>query len=269
MKILITHLIAVTLSLMPSLTQAAGDKDFIVFFQTNSATIDSNGRDTLNSFVGFYTSHQLLCVSVMGHTDAAGSDRYNLRLSEQRVKAVATYIGDKGVPSNQIRLGWKGEQTPIVRAIAEEPFNRRVTLAPIDDPVACPGSKASTGPVVIYDYRDFFAYFAHDSATLDTDARDELDQYAEFHKGCQFIGILLTAHADTSGPSRYNLKLSQRRAQAVKNYLTTKGIAAETIRMKWEGERHPALTTQGEVREPLNRRVSIEWIGDCQEADAP
>jgi OmpA-OmpF porin, OOP family len=69
--------------------------------------------------------------------------------------------------------------------------------------------------------------------------------------------IEMGAHADRSGSSAYNQRLSQRRAEAVAAQLVRHGVKAEQITLRAFGETRPLVPTQDGVREPQNRRVEI------------
>jgi OOP family OmpA-OmpF porin len=67
----------------------------------------------------------------------------------------------------------------------------------------------------------------------------------------------VTGHADRAGPADYNQELSLRRAQSVRDVLTSRGIPADNISIAARGESEPAVPTADGVREQDNRRVEI------------
>jgi len=69
--------------------------------------------------------------------------------------------------------------------------------------------------------------------------------------------IEVDGHTDTSGPQRYNLVLSMRRARAVATELVRDGVPLAAINIQGYGEAQPLVPTGDGVREPLNRRVEI------------
>ena len=64
-------------------------------------------------------------------------------------------------------------------------------------------------------------------------------------------------HTDTSGPEAYNMALSLRRANAVKDALVRNGVPAQAITVIGRGEQGLLVQTADGVREPQNRRVEI------------
>ena len=68
-------------------------------------------------------------------------------------------------------------------------------------------------------------------------------------------------HTDSIGTEAYNLKLSERRAQAVKAYLVSKGIDASRIYSEGKGEAQPIASNKTAEGRAKNRRVDIEVVG--------
>jgi outer membrane protein OmpA-like peptidoglycan-associated protein len=69
--------------------------------------------------------------------------------------------------------------------------------------------------------------------------------------------ILIEGHTDNVGTSSYNLSLSQRRADAVGDYLKAQGISANRLTIKWYGETQPKADNSTEAGRASNRRVEF------------
>jgi outer membrane protein OmpA-like peptidoglycan-associated protein len=69
-------------------------------------------------------------VSLVGHTDRAGSDKYNAKLSGMRVQAVVDALKKGGVADNVMSIATFGEALPVVKTAdgKREPKNRRVEI---------------------------------------------------------------------------------------------------------------------------------------------
>ena len=70
--------------------------------------------------------------------------------------------------------------------------------------------------------------------------------------------ISVVGHTDTVGSNDYNMRLSMRRSQAVKDGLMANGIAADMITTGGRGEAELMVQTGDSVKEPQNRRATID-----------
>ncbi len=68
-------------------------------------------------------------------------------------------------------------------------------------------------------------------------------------------------HTDSVGADAYNQKLSEKRAQAVKDYLTSKGTDASRVYVEGKGEKQPVADNKSSDGRAKNRRVEIEVVG--------
>ena len=105
--------------------------------------------------------------------------------------------------------------------------------------------------------RQYLVFFDWNSAVLTTEAQNIVRTAAASAKQTGITRIQLTGHADRSGPDAYNVRLSQRRADAVKAELVKNGVSANEISTIAKGESEPLVPTADGVREPQNRRVQI------------
>ena len=87
-----------------------------------------------------------------------------------------------------------------------------------------------------------------------------IDQIAAILKKHPGIKIEIAGHTDSDGTAERNLKLSQRRAEAVKRYLIKKGIPAERLVAKGYGESRPLVKNDTPAHKQLNRRVEFKVI---------
>jgi len=103
----------------------------------------------------------------------------------------------------------------------------------------------------------FMVFFDWDRSNLSAQALNTIKQAANQFKAKGNARITATGHTDRSGPENYNMALSLRRANAVKDALVREGVPATAIAVIGRGESQPLVPTADGVREPQNRRVEI------------
>lgn len=100
-------------------------------------------------------------------------------------------------------------------------------------------------------------YFAFNKWDLLPESFDELNTVVKFLTDNPKVEIEVSGHTDNIGSDSYNMNLSQKRADAVKNYLTSKGIAAKRVSSKGYGKTKPIATNSTELGREQNRRVEF------------
>ncbi len=103
----------------------------------------------------------------------------------------------------------------------------------------------------------FMVFFDFDRSNLTQQATDTIGRAADAYRAKGGARVVATGHTDTAGPDGYNMALSLRRANAVKDQLVHDGVRAEDISVVGLGETSPLVPTGDGVREAQNRRVEI------------
>lgn len=100
-------------------------------------------------------------------------------------------------------------------------------------------------------------YFDNDQHALRKDARQTLNMLADSIKGLDITRIVTKGNTDSNADSLYNVKLSDRRTQAVTDYLVGKGLNQKLFIKEYYGENQPLASNDSDKGKQENRRVDI------------
>ena len=100
-------------------------------------------------------------------------------------------------------------------------------------------------------------YFDFDDATIRPDVRELIEAHAVRIK-TESQAVRIEGYADERGTEAYNKELGQRRAEAVRDLLISKGVSASQIETVSVGEKNPQASGSGEIVWQQNRRVVLK-----------
>jgi len=103
-------------------------------------------------------------------------------------------------------------------------------------------------------------FFDFDKYDLRSESFIELDRVVNLLKENPAIEIEMSAHTDSRGSDEYNMVLSDNRAKSVREYIVSKGIAANRIVSQGYGETRPVSTNETDDGRQLNRRVEFKIL---------
>jgi OOP family OmpA-OmpF porin len=138
----------------------------------------------------------------------------------------------------------------------EEAFKPAPPPPPPPPPAPAPAAPAAA-PAPEPPARDYLVFFDFDRSNVRPDAASILDRVIEAIRELGSTGVDLIGHADRSGPDAYNQRLSVRRADSVRDYLSERGVPGGNVSTEGRGESDPRVPTPDGVREQENRRVEI------------
>ena len=165
---------------------------------------------------------------------------------------LTTGCAQKTTPTSTTQMGAVGASGPSpeeIRAREEEERRRRIAesqLAPRPTSVASGTQVMDT------------VYFEFDQATLSDLAKETLVRNAEWLRANPNARIQVEGNADERGTPEYNLALGERRAAAVKSYLSSLGVEGSRLVTISYGEERPADPSHGEEAWEKNRRVDFK-----------
>jgi len=176
--------------------------------------------------------------------DALVGAKYNAS-STLAFNLEARYIGTTNPSVNYNGVTYYGQnQNLLVMAGVTLKFNQPEAAPPPPPP---PPAAAPS----------FMVFFDWDRSNLSEQAMNTIRQAANAYKTKGNARITATGHTDTSGTEAYNMALSLRRANTVKDALVRNGVPSTAIAVIGKGESQLLVQTGDGVREPQNRRVEI------------
>ncbi|SDM05826.1 Outer membrane protein OmpA [Daejeonella rubra] len=101
-----------------------------ILFDVNQNTLKTNARSNIESLATSLKNNPETTILIVGHTDATGTDAYNLKLSERRAAAVRSYTIAQGITASRLTTEGRGESEAIADNTTEEgrALNRRVEI---------------------------------------------------------------------------------------------------------------------------------------------
>jgi outer membrane protein OmpA-like peptidoglycan-associated protein len=99
-------------------------------FDTNSTAIKPGFQSTMDKLADVVVRYNKTTLTIVGHTDNVGSERYNQNLSERRALSVAQYFESQRVDALRLATAGKGESQPVASNASEagRQLNRRVEI---------------------------------------------------------------------------------------------------------------------------------------------
>jgi OmpA-OmpF porin, OOP family len=106
--------------------------------------------------------------------------------------------------------------------------------------------------------RQFIVFFGFNKYNLTSEALRVISEAVVAAKDTGSATVLITGHTDTVGSNDYNMRLSMRRSNAVKAEMVRQGIPTSAISSNGKGETELLVQTADGVKEPQNRRATID-----------
>lgn len=103
-------------------------------------------------------------------------------------------------------------------------------------------------------------HFDTDKATLRQSSYAELNELLEYLQHHSDIKVEIAGHTDNTGTTAHNLKLSQERANTIRNFLIKKGISPQRVAAKGYGANEPIADNESETGRQLNRRTEVRIL---------
>lgn len=259
----------------------------IVYYDLDKAKIRNDAEPVLKKIAELMTKYDFLDLAVGSHTDARASVEYNKILSENRASAVKDYLSKFGITENRVRIDWFGEEklandcgNGVPCPETKHQLNRRseLVLEAFNDPNKEYDLPASLFGKDLCDESTLFeeiqnemnsipvVYFDFDKSTIRAVHEKDLEKVSLMMKKLKNLQLYIAGHTDQRGNEDYNLKLAERRAKAVLEYLVQRGVESNRIEFKWFGKSQPindcGTIPCTENMHQLNRRTELHLKGN-------
>jgi OOP family OmpA-OmpF porin len=225
-----------------------------IIFEIDKATIRPEYGDEVAKVGDFMKKNPSTSAVIEGHTDEVGSDDYNLRLSQQRAESVVkALVADFAIDPSRLSARGYGKTMPVAdnATDAGREKNRRINAI-----IDCALNVKDLAPPPDRLCMLLKVEFATDSAEITSGYFDEINKVGDYMQKYPTTTAAIEGHTDNVGGLEHNMKLSQRRAESVVNYLTQKfGIESSRLSAKGYGPtRRIAYNDTPEGRQK-NRRI--------------
>lgn len=139
------HFLAAPIAILIAAPAFAQVNETTLLFGFDSARLTAQHEPLIDAAVAEFRSSGSSTISIVGHTDSAGSSEYNRALSQRRANAVAEALTRRGVGAGQVVTAWRGQDDQAIATAdgVREPANRRVVIA-IAEPDVAPTPMAPT-----------------------------------------------------------------------------------------------------------------------------
>ena len=156
-----------------------------------------------------------------------------------------------------------GALKPVVVAAPAPVAAPEPAPAPVAPAAPAPVAPAAIAPVPSSEKVTYAAdaFFDFDKAILKPEAKTKLDDLVSKTKEINLEVIIAVGHTDGVGTDAYNDKLSVKRAESIKTYLTSKGLEANRVYTEGKGKKQPVADNKTAEGRAKNRRVEIEVVG--------
>ena len=189
---------------------------------------------------------------------------FGLLVMSSTALAHDNWISQSGPVVNSTGLCWRSSAWTPATAVPEcdgalKPVAKPATVTATPAPAVQPPAKSVTQLAkVTYDAKSLFDF---DRSIVKPEGQAALNQLVAKLKTVTVEVVIVVGHTDSVGTNEYNLNLGQRRAEAVKRYLTSQGVETARVYTDSKGENQPIASNKTAQGRSENRRVVVEVYG--------
>ena len=235
---------------------------FYVEFDIGSTRIRPEYVKELALLGDFMKQYPTVTAVIEGHTDNVGSYEANMRISRQRAETVVTYLVENfGIERSRLSAEGYGPTRPLAdnSTIEGREKNRRIEAI-----VDCPLGVKEALPAKMPARLCLSLQIQFDTGKVDIKPKyhDEIAQVGDFMRKYPTTTAVIEGHTDNVGGYELNMKLSQRRAESVVDYLV-KHFGIERSRLTAKGYGYTRRIAYNNTPEGRQKNRRIDAIIDC------
>jgi OOP family OmpA-OmpF porin len=230
-----------------------------VEFDIDRAVVRPEYRDEIAKVGEFMRKYPTTTAVIEGHTDNVGSYDHNMELSQRRAEAVMNYlVGKFGIDGSRLSAKGYGYTRPVADNATDEgkQKNRRIEAiidCAFDVKQVQPPERLCMSLVIDFD---------SGSAGIKPEYRPEIAKVADYLKQYPTTTAVIEGHTDNVGGYEENMKLSQRRAQNVVDYLVNE-LGIDRSRLSAKGYGYTRSIAYNGTAEGRRKNRRINAVIDC------
>lgn len=198
---------------------------------------------------GVHDSDTVFAAQGIAGLDYQMSDHWDLFLNYRYLWADSPTFSSNAI--NCLRIGCRDSMDVVKHTITIGfRYGYESPEAPPPEPPAPPPAEAPPAHFIIF--------FGFNKCNITSEADRVLSEAVDAAKSMGSAAVTIVGHTDTSGSTRYNQRLSECRANASKSNMVGKGIPESSISASGKGETELMVQTGDGVKEPQNRRATID-----------
>lgn len=206
-----------------------------LFYENLSTKLDSESRQEASmiaEYLSLIPDSSIVMMPTEGEVGKKAKKRFNARAG-----ALKAVFGKRGVKLKRVKTQFKDSSKNVS---GDKVIQLRLIGSEVLRMIFYPSKKASFG----------------------VRQKQRLDLLVLFMKEKYKTGaIVINGHTDSEGSERDNKKLSAKRIEVIKQFLISKGVSPDRVRVKAWGERRPASSNRSRRGRANNRRVQIDFVG--------
>ncbi len=235
-----------------------------VKFHTNSDSLLTSSYQALDIIAAKLIADSTIGLKIVVHTDNMGTSYYNKRLTEKQAFSIEDYLVSTGINEKRVFSMGAGSEDPIVANITKEgrEKNRRVEIKFVDIE-AITEMYENTKIVSSVEFDTSYVLenikFASNTDKLLSYSHALLDTLVTQLRHDLSLKIEVISYTSGDGNLRYNRRLSQKRADANKDYIVGGKVESFRVIAKGEVDEQPAVSNENSSN-TINQRFEVRYI---------